>query len=235
MCCSHHTHCREPKSKTSFPTRVIDGGPPDGSLEPMLLKSNHMKDLYVTLSHCPGGKVSSTTTPKNVEEHNCAISLNTLPNTFQDAILITRRLGLRYLWIDSLCILQGSASDWQRGSAVMHGIDRTATSLSLREPLQTQQWDGFSTDLLSQPLVVYPGLLPTVVRQAPYTSDHQNEEPAVLGRCPVTDEDGSSRSNFCPLVYCTTAQINCTVSAVKPLSAKTDDSMTMRFTDSITS
>lgn len=35
-----------------------------------------------------------------------------LSNTFRDAVLITRRLGFRYLWIDSLCIIQGDADDW---------------------------------------------------------------------------------------------------------------------------
>jgi hypothetical protein len=42
-----------------------------------------------------------------------------LSQTFQDAIMITRRLGIKYLWIDSLCILQDSKSDWEVESAKM--------------------------------------------------------------------------------------------------------------------
>jgi hypothetical protein len=42
-----------------------------------------------------------------------------VPQTFRDAIVITRELGLEYLWIDSLCILQDSKEDWQRESSKM--------------------------------------------------------------------------------------------------------------------
>jgi hypothetical protein len=42
------------------------------------------------------------------------IPLDELPATFRDAVSATRTLGLRYLWIDALCIIQGSATDWQR-------------------------------------------------------------------------------------------------------------------------
>jgi hypothetical protein len=47
------------------------------------------------------------------------IEFGELTKTFQDAILATRELGLRYLWIDSLCILQDCQEDWQRESALM--------------------------------------------------------------------------------------------------------------------
>ncbi|KAI9732177.1 MAG: hypothetical protein M1834_004274 [Cirrosporium novae-zelandiae] len=45
-----------------------------------------------------------------------------MPANFRDAIIITRKLGLRYLWIDSLCIIQDSRSDWEQQSAVMGSI-----------------------------------------------------------------------------------------------------------------
>lgn len=41
------------------------------------------------------------------------IDMDELPKTFQDAIVITRRLGARYLWIDSLYIIQDSVEDWK--------------------------------------------------------------------------------------------------------------------------
>jgi hypothetical protein len=49
-------------------------------------------------------------------ERRCraGIPLDELPATFRDAVSATRTLGLRYLWIDALCIIQGSATDWQR-------------------------------------------------------------------------------------------------------------------------
>ena len=49
-----------------------------------------------------------------------------LPQTYQDAIIVTRRLGLQYLWIDSLCIIQNDTQDWEREAAKMAAIYRDA-------------------------------------------------------------------------------------------------------------
>ena len=54
------------------------------------------------------------------EEFMAGIPSSELPQTFQDAISVTRRLQIRYLWIDSLCILQDSPEDWDHESAQMH-------------------------------------------------------------------------------------------------------------------
>jgi hypothetical protein len=51
-----------------------------------------------------------------------SIDIITLSNTFKDAITVTRSLGLRFLWIDSLCIIQDSLEDWATQSAVMGKI-----------------------------------------------------------------------------------------------------------------
>lgn len=42
--------------------------------------------------------------------------------TFKDAIEVTRSLGVKYIWIDSLCIIQDSESDWLRESSCMHNV-----------------------------------------------------------------------------------------------------------------
>ena len=48
------------------------------------------------------------------------------PRTFQDAITITRALDVPYLWIDSLCIIQGSRGDWEYECQRMPGIYRNS-------------------------------------------------------------------------------------------------------------
>jgi len=53
-----------------------------------------------------------TTTTKNTEVHKDSISLSDLLATFRHADQITRELGIAYLWIDSLCIIQDDAGDW---------------------------------------------------------------------------------------------------------------------------
>lgn len=72
---------------------------------------------WVSLSHCWGTKkhfTLSSSTPLD-----SPLDIQTLAPTFQDAITVTRRLGYRYLWIDSLCIIQDSHTDWATESSLM--------------------------------------------------------------------------------------------------------------------
>jgi hypothetical protein len=50
------------------------------------------------------------------------IDLDKLPKTFHHAIDFACRLGVRYIWIDSLCILQDSTKDWLYQSAQMDQV-----------------------------------------------------------------------------------------------------------------
>jgi hypothetical protein len=50
------------------------------------------------------------------------IPMTALPPTFKDTFDVTRKLGVRYLWIDSLCIVQDSDADWRAESSVMGKI-----------------------------------------------------------------------------------------------------------------
>ncbi|KAK3374567.1 heterokaryon incompatibility protein-domain-containing protein [Podospora didyma] len=47
------------------------------------------------------------------------IPVETLPKTFQDTVNFTRRLGIRYIWIDAICIVQGDEKNWLHESAKM--------------------------------------------------------------------------------------------------------------------
>lgn len=77
---------------------------------------------YATLSHCWGRSEHITTKSDTRKEFEAGITFSQLNRTFQDAVLVTRALGLRYLWIDSLCIIQDSVADWQRESFLMGSI-----------------------------------------------------------------------------------------------------------------
>lgn len=76
---------------------------------------------YITLSHCWGPPEIRpiTTTKENLEERMTLISIDDLSRTFRDAVRITRALGERYLWIDSLCIIQDDEDDWAKEAALM--------------------------------------------------------------------------------------------------------------------
>ncbi|PVH85125.1 HET-domain-containing protein, partial [Cadophora sp. DSE1049] len=110
-CINSHPRCRN--SADFFPPRVIDVGPPDGSEEPRLIINETLRAPWVALSHCWGGGISSATLRSNVDTRSEVLPTSHLPVNFRDAISITRELGYRYLWIDALCILQDSQSDWQ--------------------------------------------------------------------------------------------------------------------------
>lgn len=68
---------------------------------------------YMTLSHRWGTSPRVTLTSNSLRALSEEIEVSKLPRSHQDAIGITRFLGIRYLWIDSLYIIQDSATDWQ--------------------------------------------------------------------------------------------------------------------------
>ena len=66
------------------------------------------------------------TTTKNIHAHKKMIDPSTLPPTFQDTIRVARELGVSYLWIDSLCIIQDDQDDWARHAEHMDQIYENA-------------------------------------------------------------------------------------------------------------
>lgn len=117
-CITKHPTCSYKDSL--LPSRVIDVG--SSTIDPRLHISIDEIGRYITLSHCWGGSCPITTTIATLESRTMGIPLVALPKTFRDAILITRDLGVRYLWIDALCILQDSLEDWEREAYNMSAI-----------------------------------------------------------------------------------------------------------------
>lgn len=127
-CCKRdHKACRDFQGRPQLPDRIIDVGPSDGSREPYVREmSGVQRGDYVTLSHCWGSDLTFTTTKRNLRERERGIPLHSMPPTFKDAVTIARKLEIRYLWIDALCILQDSKSDWEVQAAEMASIYRNA-------------------------------------------------------------------------------------------------------------
>ncbi|KAF2144940.1 uncharacterized protein K452DRAFT_213182, partial [Aplosporella prunicola CBS 121167] len=76
---------------------------------------------YVALSHCWGDPSAPPlkTVKNSIAQMMEAIPKDDLPKNFRDAIAATQALGVRYLWIDSLCIIQDDHKDWEKESARM--------------------------------------------------------------------------------------------------------------------
>ena len=58
----------------------------------------------------------------NIEDNKRSFEWGSLPRTFQHAIEFTRRLKIRFLWIDSICIIQDNEQDWMEQSSAMADI-----------------------------------------------------------------------------------------------------------------
>lgn len=128
--CEHrHQHCRRRRSSDSdgsgvaLPTRVIDVSGQDMSAI-RLCDGSGKHGRYVALSHrwVSGPMPQWVTTKTVLESRQEPFSLQSLPASIVDAVRVTRKLGVRYLWVDSLCIIQDSAEDWDVESSRMAGI-----------------------------------------------------------------------------------------------------------------
>lgn len=127
---SDHVDCAGERNEESriVPTRVINVGPSDGSQEPRIFDGQVQQKSYVCLSHRWGDKMSAAmTTTENIVNRRHAVWFRILHQTFKDAVIVTRALGYRFLWIDSLCIIQIDRADWARECPRMASIYRGAT------------------------------------------------------------------------------------------------------------
>lgn len=102
-----------------LPSRILDlcAGPQSDRIR--LIDSEGLTGCYSILSHCWGKSQHLVTTTSTLADRMEDIPYSQLPKTFQDAVDITRRLGLRYLWVDSLCIIQNCYKDWEYESSMM--------------------------------------------------------------------------------------------------------------------
>ncbi|KAL6798283.1 heterokaryon incompatibility domain-containing protein [Trichoderma sp. SZMC 28012] len=110
-----------------LPTRILDVGPLNHE-SVSLLETNGQRGKFCALSYCwgPAGTQTLINSRDNIKDYLNGIKFSSLPKTFQDAVIITRELGLRYLWIDSLCIIQDDKSDWMKESVKMAGVYQKA-------------------------------------------------------------------------------------------------------------
>jgi len=116
-----------------YPTRLIEfSANPQERPELRLIETSDVvpEGHYVTLSHCWGGSNILKLTRQNLDDLKEEISLDDLsvPKTFKDAFNFVRRLSsrIRYIWIDSLCIIQNDSGDWAREAVRMYQIYRNS-------------------------------------------------------------------------------------------------------------
>lgn len=119
-CHENHEDCKSSEREKSRPKRLLkidDGGDP---VKVLLLETVDTSYKYVALSHCWGPNYDAAgrpnmiplTTKANLDRHqSCGLSGPSLTRTFRDVLDVTKKLGIEYLWIDSLCIVQDDQED----------------------------------------------------------------------------------------------------------------------------
>lgn len=154
-CFESHEKCQSQRDSSFLPSRLINvaaslpGGDPRLDVKSRVPKGSR----YVALSYCWGGiKPDCTTTTATVRDRMKRIPWHTLPATFRDAIKFTRSLGVDYLWIDSVCIIQGDEGDWKKESGNMFHVYKNsyATLAALDGADSNQGLRGSSNKAMSE-------------------------------------------------------------------------------------
>ncbi|KAF4627048.1 hypothetical protein G7Y89_g11109 [Cudoniella acicularis] len=120
-CDEGHLNCLI-RNKTMFmPTRLLDLESLLGQDRIALIESKDLENTasYCTLSHCWGKIEILKLMTNSLSDLKKSTPFSQLPLTFQEAIKLVRQLGQRYIWIDSLCIIQGSTADWEKEARTM--------------------------------------------------------------------------------------------------------------------
>lgn len=125
-CLSSHVNCNQSFDEpVYYPTRLLDLGlcPENTStLQLIVSAGSQLSGPYCTLSHCWGKVHLIQLNRDTAASLYSGLMVNQLPKTFQEAVEVTRRLGVRYLWIDSLCIIQDDHLDWLHEAQQMHKV-----------------------------------------------------------------------------------------------------------------
>ncbi|KAH7124354.1 heterokaryon incompatibility protein-domain-containing protein, partial [Dactylonectria macrodidyma] len=175
--CDQKHVCKGPGNY--WPTRVIFLGGPDLNILKLVKKQDMGEDYtggdYVVLSHCWGTptdeeKKRFCTTKPNYQHRLQGFNYDDLLKTFQDAVRVTRELQKQYLWIDSLCIIQGDDDDWEKEAGEMENVFASAYC-TIAASSTSDCRDGFlEWDLDSQNIEIHD-----IRRGSTYTCDFNKD------------------------------------------------------------
>lgn len=128
--CASHSKCHETVSgsiridpyNSPLPTRVIEIARESGQQRLYLRYTDGLRGAYITLTHRWNeftGRCITTTS--NIEGRLLGEDFGELPQLFQDAFIIAENLRIKFIWIDSICIIQqgDNLTDWRREAPKM--------------------------------------------------------------------------------------------------------------------
>lgn len=158
-CQTNHPKCRNTLDVQSpVAARMLEVRFEKGKLHIRLVSTQELQlqnPAYFVLSHCWGGiKIDAILTRPRLRQYHEDIKISTLPKTFREAIEITGALRCKYLWIDSLCIIQGDEEDWRNESRKMAAIFRGAT-LTISASQARNSTEGCGISNLLSPATIF--------------------------------------------------------------------------------
>ncbi|KAK1750393.1 hypothetical protein QBC47DRAFT_353360 [Echria macrotheca] len=181
--CHHHTRCwlslsGQPvrgEEGPPLPTRCVDVWPADAGPRLRLRNTAGEHGDYITLSHRWTAETDRCkTTPDNMDERLRGEGLDGLSQLFIDTFLLARRLQIRYVWIDSLCIIQGPQGDFPSEAGKMA--------------------DYYQQSLFT---VAHPGSKEGIgLYTQPDESQQPQEDPAPLIRMTYRNRNGECQGHF---------------------------------------
>jgi hypothetical protein len=121
--CNHQAQCGNLSWSRENPRRLVEIL---SDTEIKLVNTATSPKLdYVALSYCWGaGGSRGNTTWENLPARQDGFLLQSLPDTIRDSLLLVRRLGLKHMWVDQLCIVQPMGDlpgeDWDLEGSRMH-------------------------------------------------------------------------------------------------------------------
>ncbi|KAF2679801.1 HET-domain-containing protein [Lentithecium fluviatile CBS 122367] len=154
-CHSSHEGCYAAEN-TRLPTRVLKVS---GSLQApsiRLVETTGMEGHYCALSHCWGApdKRPLITTRANYQAHLARIPFEQLPKTFRETVMLAIGIGIEFIWIDSLCIIQNDDRDWHSEAKEMGVIYSNATLVIAAAGSRDSTEGLFPTKQRSQPVSI---------------------------------------------------------------------------------
>jgi serine/threonine protein kinase len=131
--CSHtHDACRQyAPADGTLPTRLVDTQPQGVGdsivrvVDSATIAQGSEAVQYATLSYV-WGKADITLTSDQLQHVQLGLQRQTLSEPLESGIKAAQKLGFRYVWVDSLCILQDSDEDKRSECANMASVFRNA-------------------------------------------------------------------------------------------------------------
>ncbi|OHE92073.1 heterokaryon incompatibility protein [Colletotrichum orchidophilum] len=140
-CSKGHAQCRYGRD-SALPTRVIDVGTVQSPMLKLFINDVEEEGKYVALSYCWGGEQDGKLVKTTLKQMTEEIRMVDLEQTVKDAVVATRRLGFRYLWVDAFCIIQDCVQDKKKEIGDMALIYKNA-AVMIAAGTAVRAQDGF--------------------------------------------------------------------------------------------